>query len=495
MTSGIPAGGAWYALAGLCQLAGTLPVIRHRMRLAPLLLLLAACGDDAPADAPELQTCDDVEYGDGTCQLELACGIPDLDCFQEFPDDASAAALVAEVTFSSPLPVGDPLFVRARAIADRVWSTFPTAHAIDRLAARRLSVVVLDDPSENAFVIPSADGEKSTLVVTLLSGLLQPTYSDEAIAGVIAHELGHIVNLHVFPEVQDGFATYYIAAEGEEPIGDQQPFDARWHELGRAYAEISAEVGGDHQAGLGDVPDGGVIGLAHYLFLSGVAVDLGACTSAADALLAEIDGIDSSLALDDAAVISAGQESALAIADGAFRGCMSSSGITYRAVDAELAEWGLAPRILSTETNLYELDAASAFARLTRARRDDLAAREAAFTAETGQPWTAMRWYSPEEQADDTAVRYSRIDPLGMPGSAEALGNLLHDRGPACDAARASGTVPYGVNLHEPHHATCWRIEHAYRYDAMLDDRRPRRPSPRGPAFVPTRRAPLVPIY
>src|SRR5690242_1616528 len=79
-------------------------------------------------------TCTDKRYGDGTCQTDLACAEPDIDCFVTFDDDDAAAtwftAFEAKMAMQESRPprslIGqsDPRFRSTRALLDRGWEAF-----------------------------------------------------------------------------------------------------------------------------------------------------------------------------------------------------------------------------------------------------------------------------------------------------------------------------------------------------------------------------------
>ena len=80
-----------------------------------------------------------------------------------------------------------------------------------------------------------------------------------------------------------------------------------------------------------------------------------------------------------------------------------------------------------------------------------------------GAPWTAVRYFSEEEDADDTSVpvlRAAGLDPAGLATFLQDV--LLPPEGTAaCKDLLASGAIPpYGIDLEDTHHATCWRVFH-----------------------------------
>src|SRR5690349_7620047 len=79
-----------------------------------------ADGEDGKADGNG--TCTDPRYGDGTCHINLGCGIPDIDCFVLPATDEDARHYLHP---SYPtLPLDDPHYAKARAQVDASWALF-----------------------------------------------------------------------------------------------------------------------------------------------------------------------------------------------------------------------------------------------------------------------------------------------------------------------------------------------------------------------------------
>ncbi|CAN5920903.1 hypothetical protein BH11MYX3_BH11MYX3_32360 [soil metagenome] len=124
-------------------------------------------------------------------------------------------------------------------------------------------------------------------------------------------------------------------------------------------------------------------------------------------------------------------------------------------------------------------------------RRATLARIELAFTARTTAPWTALRYYSIEEEADDYAVHIAIDHQLSAIGVGATMLAVLGDQAPACEALLATPVVPYGLDLLDEHHAACWRIDHARRVAAVAHQLR-LVPEVSG---TPTRRELPQPLY
>jgi len=443
------------------------------------------------------ETCTDAEYGDGVCQVALACGIPDIDCFQTFATDADAAAWASGLRGMTTVPESDPLFVRARALTDRAWTAYAAANHLGKLAAMRVAVVVLQNPTLNAFVSGSTDTTKVALAVHFHSAILAPQLTDEEILAVVFHELTHVTKLHVLPEVRDATQRYYVAAAGTEPIGAVQIDDTRVRTHLARWQELARLVGGYARRELGDLPVGGNLDeLFAWLLESLQPVCPGQVAdvqTVRNQLLAERAPLDGDIVVDAqrAARIKTSLDQLGAC--GRLNSTMSLSQMF-----ADEPAW---PSYLETVLRTEELwllddpDALTSLRILAGDRREKMRAEATAFEHDLGAPWTAGRFFSTEEQADDMAVRVSKAQKFAAPGVSLLMRRLLAD--PAlCDAAVAQGAVPYGVRLDDLHHATCWRIAHA-RQLAAGDDAPARSVSveaERGP-WTPTRPSDGRPMY
>lgn len=145
------------------------------------------------------------------------------------------------------------------------------------------------------------------------------------------------------------------------------------------------------------------------------------------------------------------------------RTCAASEPITLRTwlsqLDPSWAEY-LTPLLSPDEVGLLDQRRLEALLVLTGKRRAALHAIETEFTAATGAPWSALRFFSIEEEADDHAARIAARQQLATEGSTAPSGALLGDKRSACEAAIEAGTTPYGVRLTDDHHGDCWRIMH-----------------------------------
>ncbi|HEU5059626.1 MAG TPA: M48 family metalloprotease, partial [Kofleriaceae bacterium] len=205
-------------------------------------------GDNGGGDGPD-ETCEDPAYGDGTCDLDLSCEAPDIDCYILFADHAEAEdwfagieEQIAASQFRPPralLPESDSHHVRMRALLEEGWDAYKQVNAVGDLAARPPELVVVEDPSVNAFV--QGDGEKAGFAVMVHTGLIDIA-SDEELVSIVMHELTHAIFLHVIPPMKDRVRIHYLARDGE-PFGFEQSDDPAVRTALTDWRALAADVG------------------------------------------------------------------------------------------------------------------------------------------------------------------------------------------------------------------------------------------------------------
>ncbi len=361
----------------------------------------------------------------------------------------------------------------------------------------RVAVVVLQNPTLNAFVAGSTDKTKVALAVHFHSAILEPQLTDEEILAVVFHELTHVTKLHVLPEVREATQRYYVAVGGTEPIGALQIDDSRVRAHLTRWQELAGLAGAYSRRELGELPVGGNLAdLFEWLLESLEPVCPGQVAEARavqSELLAARAPLDGDLVVDSQRAARIKSSLDLLGACGRINSTMSLSQMF-----ASEPQW---PTYLHSVLRADELwlledpDALTALRILVGDRREKMRTEAAAFEHDLGTPWTAARYFSTEEQADDMSVRVSKAQRFAAPGVSLLMHRLLDD--PAlCDAAVAHDAVPYGVRLDDSHHATCWRIAHA-RQLAAGDNAPARRVSveaEHGP-WTPTRPSDGRPMY
>jgi hypothetical protein len=514
------------------------------MLAASLALLLSACsGSDDEGDGAGDQTdgtaddgsaddgqddgsaaCAAPEYGDGICQPDLDCDAPDIDCFTFLDSQAEAEAwflefeeLLAAQEFREPrqlVPDSDPGFQRMRALLDEGWSAYQDTNPVGDLASHSPALVLIEDPSVNAFVIPDLDTGNAGFAVMVQTGLLDQNSSDEAMLGLVMHELEHAVALHIVADVKERLRTFYVA-DGVEPFGFEATEDAAAAEHGNTWRALADEAGPFPHPELSGLPlGGGQLDLIFKTVVDGRNDDP-AC-SGAIAVLGQVQNeigatyspIDADLLLDDPSLPVRVDDALIALRDD----CLFDFQDSFIDVVAEIAgvtpdeiRGSLSPEDLELVEGVHFIDAV---ADLTLDRRIRMRAVEDEFTTETGLPWAALRYFSYEEAADDATVPV--LDAIGVApdGLAEFLFAVQDpDTQTACAGFLDAGQVPpYGADLADEHHATCWRVDHveALAASGLVTDgltagtttraaaARRRAPVRRAPRLIPPRLSDLI---
>jgi hypothetical protein len=442
--------------------------------LIALTFALAACGGDDPDDdAPACRTgecC--VTPDDGLCEAAGGCGSI---CLRTHADDAAAIPAVADFearmareegraprSFIAP---GDPRFVRARDLLEQTWELFRASRTVGALHDQRIALVLIDDPKPNAFIF-----QPFGFTVVAQAGLLTTQSSDEALLGVMAHELQHLLGQDA--SANERLRDFYLAPAGEEPIGRNQPDDLTARALATPWRAASQEAGIYSLEELGGMPRGGRLAQLFKLALShGTQLDPARCANTVSLidrfeadLSAATDRVSGALQLDLATLPARVQQ----ILDAMRLECLA--GFTPDAVDL-LAELGGTTRdqVLSSLTEhdrtlvvgQHVVDGISA---LVRDRRAAMRAAESELATRTGRPWSALRFFSIEEDADDVSLAVLRAGGLA-PDAVRSffLAVLPSAARTTCAAALDAGTVPpYGLDLLDDHHGTCWRAYHVH---------------------------------
>jgi hypothetical protein len=467
-------------------------------------LLLAGClGADDDDDGPS-ETCDLPQYGDGTCDPDLACDAPDIDCFRTFSTQSEAESwyaafeqLLAAEELRPPraiVPSTDARFPRMRDLLDQGWDAYRARFPLDDLADASPALVLLDDSSINAFVIPDLDSGRSALAVIVHSGVLDAGIPDDDMLGLVMHELAHAVRLHLIEGGKDAVRRFYsVAPDAEEPFGFEQDEDPVARRHGETWRELAGEAGSYSSAELGGFP---------FLRteLSRVLVSvlppfveqhadvcagpLTALTEAGNDLVGRIDPLDGALALPaDSGWPERGEAALAALRDT----CMASYQGSFIDATAELLQVtpdevraSLDPADLALVDGVHLVDAVTA---LLADRRAGMRAAEQAFSDETGRAWSALRYFSYEEDADDTTVPVLRQMERDPAAGGEFLIGALADVADACRDILDAGDMPgYGADLLDEHHATCWRAFHIRELAARGELRARRVPSTGAPS-------------
>ncbi|MDQ3367292.1 MAG: hypothetical protein M3680_17860 [Myxococcota bacterium] len=455
--------------------------------LVPLLCAGCLIGDsDDPTcvggkcDGPGDDACTDPQYGDGVCHPQLACAAPDIDCFVTFDDDVAAATWFSDFERQlaheegraprTMLDASDPRFVKTRALLDEGWAAFRAHRPVGELAPLRPALVLLEDESPNAFVAPDLASGNAGFAVMVQTGLFRGPGDDDGAIGVMMHEFQHAIGLHVVGDVKDRLRRFYVAPRTGEPIGMHEQDDAMARGFGVAWRGAAEEVGSFADAALGGLPLGGQLDMVFDAARAeGRTLNPAACT-ATDAryaalrgdILASVDAVSGVITLDRgplpariAGTLAALRNECLAGFSQDFIAVVAAlAGTTVEAIEAELTA---EDRALVKGKHVID-----GIAALARDRRAKLRALEVEFEAATDRPWSALRYFSYEEDADDVSVPVLR----GAGFTPDALGPFLVSLLPPAAVTRCHALLderkvpPYGPDLVDEHHATCWRAHH-----------------------------------
>ncbi|HEY4176623.1 MAG TPA: hypothetical protein VGM90_07325 [Kofleriaceae bacterium] len=446
--------------------------------------LMAGCatdGDDASNTDPGggkgdgSGECADPMYGDGVCQADLSCGVPDIDCYRTFATDAEASTWFAPQYGYPVIAETDPRYIRTRALVDKAWDLFKAANPMGKLADAHLALVMLEDPNVNAFVTSDAETGKAAVSIQVLAGLYVDGVSDDDILGVMFHELEHLYGLHVLQETPDKVRRFYLA-DGAEPIGAHEANDANIADRANQWRAMAGFAGPYDTGLLGELPYGGNVGPLFQSYLAAVQTrDNGTCAQAATAvsdLYTELAPrsveFDESLNIDD--TLSTRIKARL----DALSACVGHYPYSLQDFLATQGqEWidYMNTVITSDEQWLLPESAFETITLLSDDRHGQMRAIESKFQQVVGKPWSAMRFYSFEEAADDMSVKVMKAAKTAHPelfvDAAPGVAGLMKkmmpvDQQTECEQSMtAGGLVPYGLDVADEHHGTCWRVAHA----------------------------------
>ena len=432
-------------------------------------------------DGPEL-TCEDPAYGDGTCDLDLTCDAPDIDCYIMFADEPEARTWftgIEEQIAASELrepralvPVADGRYTRMRALLDEGWEAYKQVNAVADLAPLVPELVIIDDPSINAFVY--GDGQKVAFAVIVQTGIIEVA-SDEELIAVVMHELTHAIRLHVIPEVRERIRLHYLAPGDSEPFGYEQPDDATVRGHIGDWRALAADVGSLDAAPLVGFPmpvgNGSlyrtfqlvtkVWGDSHADICAGpiqavsqLTADIMSYHSPIDQTL-HLNGMEDELA-------SAQSMALINLRDQCMSG-LTDSYITILADINSKTEEEIRAILSDEDEALVEgRHFIEAIAFLANDRRTKMRAVADAFASDTGEAWSRARPYTTEEEADDATIPV--LAAMGRNPGGIGPGLLLLDDETTrseCNQLLADGAPPpYGADLLDEHHANCWRVYH-----------------------------------
>ncbi|MBA3820344.1 MAG: M48 family metalloprotease [Deltaproteobacteria bacterium] len=425
---------------------------------------------------PSNERCTDPVYGNGICDLQTSCEAPDIDCFVTFDSQAAAQQKYTEVLASDPgfagrpppLPASDARFARMQALVDDAWEAYQGVHDVGALASEKVHVVLIDSSIKNAFAMSVAHGtgRRAALAVMVYSGIIDVNAPDEQLMGVVMHELEHALALHVIPDVKIGFSKYYVAPADTEPFGFEQQDDPAIRALVETWNDQAILGGTWTDSELRGLP----FGLLGEVFRRQLAARpaTAACTTAkqkVSKMYAELASntrpLDNSITLPATA-----PQTIIDMMNEVNAACFV--GFTTDVIDVVAADRNL-PRatVLSLiPTELRPIIEGKGFMagvyNWSLNVRTKMRTVEGKLATDTGVPWSRVRYYSTEEAADDASIPTLRA--MGLP--ADGAAKMFMRMSPAalatvCQPLIDGGQpIPYGEDLTDPHHGTCWRAGH-----------------------------------
>jgi hypothetical protein len=470
-----------------------------------IVVLLPCLAGGCPGEVTG-DECNDPKYGDGVCDVETSCGQPDIDCFTLFTTQAEAQSWYeANGPADRPAaPASDPRFTRMNELLLEGWAGYQDSHLVGDLTYSVPQLVLIDLDDRNAFVMSDAT-DHAGFAVMVNVGLIDAGKSDDEVLGVVMHELEHAVGLHVVGDVKQRTLRYYLAEDGE-PFGFEQADDPvvrdhveRWEFIADDVGHlVDVELSG-LPISIPGLPAGGVAG---DTFMRAVdiqsAENPAGCSSSKAQLLSlytsladYTDIIDFSIALEgtDATTVILDVLSALQ------QECFA--GVPHDALGIIAALNGTTPEALAEQMppDLIAMVDGQPFVQgifnwvhYERAQMRDI---EEDFVAATGVAWDRARYFSTEEAADDSSVRTLRA----MGRAPDGMGRFVSDIQPGLEAVcrplvDAGTPIPYGENLADAHHGSCWRASHI---DALADREASARVSPMNPLGPAPRLTPRFP--
>lgn len=484
---------------------------------------IAAVGD---AGVPRVPTGDgggsqEVVSEAGAANQAQACNtlprtfsVAPKDYYVVYTSDAEAISSITKVLPKTKwIAPGSAQQTRGEAAVAKVFTAYQKLYpdAVAGMTAPR--VIIANDTSFNAFAyttpfITVGTGTNAMLrvpwVFAFNSGFFTAKITDDEIALVAAHEMGHLF-------LRNGNDDYFKHVHYRETPDEQGKIFGEYEMDEKDASDtltlvkaIGERVGQAALPELNGIPsrvgamaiDGAISSLPRYLRDISVLYDLRyddspekpTCDAALKQLNAILTFIDAHRNGDDEIVLGADAQKlsdATATNGAALAKCFAHVKATYRnlAVSRKEAEDPTAKETIAKLTTEEQLDA---YLELSKNEKDadaqspdqnlvekvlGLSAKaQAALGALYIDPtikYAELREFTQEDDADEAAVRIAKI--LGL--DAEGLATALLDAGDpsyatSCKAILTAGNVPKYGGAVDVHHGTCWR---AYRNRKMKE--------------------------
>ena len=424
------------------------------------------CGEKCDAVYDDDDSCAiDGLYANGTC--DLGCPQPDVDCFAAFDDYYDAAAWYRDHAGGdgpSLLAADDPRRVKLQNTVDEGWRVYRSIVRTGELIVPPM-VLLVDDDSENAFVICDGIELECGHIVVIHTGTVEADLSTDQIMGLVFHELEHIVATHGL--VSDQHDQYYRVTGTDEPLGLLQDNDPAVQKVVQVWRERSEIAGSPPAEEFNNLPanDESVAGkLLLELMDRGSTVNGDACTPMWNKYVEWLTLRGENTGLLDGTIHVADAASSFDTVTGELR---QETATCTEGVDVGFME------LASEVFNVTEQQIRDELTTEDLALVDGHPAREALIAwisssyehmraLEAMLDFSTVRYYSTEEAADDRSVQVLGTMGLNPAGVGEfMLVTMSPEAQEQCRAIIADGDVPPYGDLSDDHHASCWRLYHA----------------------------------
>lgn len=327
-------------------------------------------------------------------------------------------------------------------------------------------VVLVESPRPGAYAVYDPELGISPNVFMIQTPTLK--LGDDALRGVIAHELTHHVFKHKWPGVEQKIEKWYDATKTTgDGFGFEQSNDTAVAKIGKT-AQVYGQSTGDYpltQWNGATRPGGTLDDFVGYLHVKAKATNAAACADSDAAYIALVNYTDP--LRDRATSTLAPTPEQLTQIDTLSKAyitketaCTSVVTMKFFALVGEAL--GISEAAAREQASPAEIDAndnaTSAFDALVRiAKKYD----EYMTTTDLKN----VRYYSFEEQADDASIAILKSLKLTSSGITTYLyQGVLDETGRAKCNSYQESEPPYGV-LSDPHHSACWRIWHTKKLD------------------------------
>jgi hypothetical protein len=378
----------------------------------------------------------------------------------------------------------DPRYATATKVVGDLWRAFGQLYP-DRIAGLPAPyVVILEDPTVNAYAVYDPDLKQMADTFFILTGALGSAtapVSEGALYGLVGHELTHLLLLHKYPGVD---RSIYYQVHGAEELGFLQEQDANAQSAIEQWTDLSQWVGDFPYPEFNGVPLLAGATLNQLLAptvarASSAASPPPACAqayaagkAANDFMLATFDQVNFLWPLTDDQKTQASKLTTTLAS--AVHDCLAG-GPTFVQALAQMnnldeatarSALGSDPDMAPQLDNPNVMDAVVA---VTNAKFAKLQALQKQYD------YSTMRVRTYEEEADDNSMLTTHL----LRKDSKGIGEFLFQEALPSDAARGqctsilnAGNVPgYGM-LADPHHGTCYRVYHVNLFNKLIFNKR-----------------------